>query len=72
MAGIASEVIGLDQSIAYAQHLAEQARAHSPAGNEGYLGRLRDFYDRLDLQIHLDDHDGLDLRAPTHQAGGTR
>jgi hypothetical protein len=34
------EITGLDQSIAYAQHLADQARAHGPAGNEVYLGRL--------------------------------
>jgi hypothetical protein len=30
------------------------------------------FSERLNLQIHLDDNNGLDLRAPTHQAGGTR
>jgi hypothetical protein len=35
-----SEVVGLDQSIAYAEHLAEQAGLHGPDGNEGYLARL--------------------------------
>jgi hypothetical protein len=35
-----AEVLGLTQSIAYAQHLAEQAGQHGPAGNEGYLTRL--------------------------------
>jgi hypothetical protein len=35
------EVTGLDQSIAYAEHLAEQAGAHGPDGNEGYLQHLR-------------------------------
>jgi len=34
------EVLGLDQSIAYAQHLAAEARLHGPDGNEGYLARL--------------------------------
>jgi hypothetical protein len=34
------EVSGLDQSIAYAEHLAAEAGLHSPAGNEGYLTRL--------------------------------
>lgn len=36
------EVAGLDQSIGYAQHLAEQAGLHGPDGNEGYLARLAD------------------------------
>ncbi len=35
-----AEIVGLDQSIAYAQHLAEQAGLHGPDGNEGYLARL--------------------------------
>jgi hypothetical protein len=34
------EVTGLDQCIAYAQHLAGQAATHGPDGNEVYLGRL--------------------------------
>jgi hypothetical protein len=34
------EVLGLDQSIAYAQHLAAEAGLHGPDGNEGYLTRL--------------------------------
>jgi hypothetical protein len=34
------EVVGLDQSIGYAEHLAEQAGAHGPDRNEGYLTRL--------------------------------
>jgi hypothetical protein len=39
-AGLA-EIVGLTQSIAYAQHLAEQAGRHGPDGNEGYLLRLQ-------------------------------
>lgn len=35
-----AEVAGLDQSIAYAQHLAAEAGLHGPDGNEGYLARL--------------------------------
>jgi hypothetical protein len=35
-----AEVIGLTQSIAYAQHLAGEAGQHGPDGNEGYLARL--------------------------------
>ena len=35
--GVSGEVVGLDQSIGYARHLAEQAGAHGPDGNEGYL-----------------------------------
>jgi hypothetical protein len=34
------EVLGLTQSIAYAQHLAAEAGLHGPDGNEGYLDRL--------------------------------
>jgi hypothetical protein len=36
----AGEVVGLDQSIAYAEHLAGEAGQHGPDGNEGYLARL--------------------------------
>ncbi|GGL17752.1 hypothetical protein [Mangrovihabitans endophyticus] len=36
----AGEVTGLDQCIAYAQHLAGEAGQHGPDGNEDYLGRL--------------------------------
>ena len=36
-----AEVLGLTQSIGYAQHLAEQACAHGSDGNEGYLLRLQ-------------------------------
>lgn len=36
-----AEIIGLTQSIGYAQHLAEQAGRHGPDGNEGYLLRLQ-------------------------------
>ena len=35
-----TEVLGLTQSIGYAQHLAEQAGLHGQDGNEGYLGHL--------------------------------
>ncbi|WP_433732558.1 hypothetical protein ACQP2Y_46730 (plasmid) [Actinoplanes sp. CA-051413] len=35
-----SEVIGLDQSIAYARSLATFAGEHGQAGNEGYIGHL--------------------------------
>ena len=35
-----SEVIGLDQSIAYASSLATLAGEHGMAGNEGYIGHL--------------------------------
>ena len=35
-----SEVIGLDQSIAYARSLAAFAGEHETAGNEGYIGHL--------------------------------
>jgi hypothetical protein len=35
-----SEVVGLDQSIAYARSLATFAGEHGPAGNEGYIGHL--------------------------------
>jgi hypothetical protein len=35
-----AEVIGLTQSIAYAEHLAGEAGQHGPDGNEGYLARL--------------------------------
>jgi hypothetical protein len=38
---MSTEVVGLDQSIVYAQHLAEQAESHGPEGNEDYLGHLR-------------------------------
>jgi hypothetical protein len=34
------EIIGLTQSIAYAEHLAAEAGLHGPDGNEGYLARL--------------------------------
>jgi hypothetical protein len=34
------EVVGLDQSIAYAQHLAAEAGLHGPDGNETYLQHL--------------------------------
>jgi hypothetical protein len=37
---MSTEVVGLDQSIGYARHLAEQAELHGPDGNEGYLARL--------------------------------
>lgn len=37
----AGEITGLTQSIHYAQHLAEQAEAHGPDGNEAYLGHLQ-------------------------------
>ena len=37
---IHSEVIGLDQSIAYARSLAVFAGEHGQAGNEGYIGHL--------------------------------
>lgn len=37
-----TEVIGLSQSIAYAEALAATAGDHGPAGNEGYLGHLTD------------------------------
>lgn len=39
-ATMASEVIGLTQSIAYAGALAATAGEHSSAGNEGYIGHL--------------------------------
>jgi hypothetical protein len=34
------EILGLDQSIAYAEQLAQLAAEHAPAGNEGYLAHL--------------------------------
>lgn len=37
---INTEVIGLDQSIAYAEALHEFAAEHAPGGNEGYIGHL--------------------------------
>jgi hypothetical protein len=37
---VSAEVIGLDQSIAYAQHLAAEAGQHAPDGNERYLASL--------------------------------
>ncbi|WP_433732540.1 hypothetical protein ACQP2Y_46685 (plasmid) [Actinoplanes sp. CA-051413] len=40
MSTATGEVLGLTQSIAYAQHLAEQARLHGPDGNQSYLARL--------------------------------
>lgn len=39
-ADLAGEVVGLDQAIGYASGLATFAGEHTPAGNEGYLGRL--------------------------------
>jgi hypothetical protein len=35
-----SEVVGLDQSIGYAQQLQQFAGQHGSAGNEGYIGHL--------------------------------
>lgn len=35
-----AEVIGLDQSIGYAESLAKTAAEHGPGGNEGYIGHL--------------------------------
>jgi hypothetical protein len=35
-----AEVLGLTQSIAYAEHLAAEAGLHGPDGNESYLARL--------------------------------
>ncbi|MGC9670968.1 hypothetical protein ACNTMW_31025 [Planosporangium sp. 12N6] len=37
---VTTEVIGLDQSIAYAKSLAQFAGEHGAAGNEGYIGHL--------------------------------
>lgn len=37
-----AEVVGLDQSIAYARQLAAFAGEHGMAGNEGYVGHLTD------------------------------
>ncbi len=40
MSATNGEVVGLDQSIAYAKSLAGFAGEHGQAGNEGYIGHL--------------------------------
>lgn len=59
--GVDGEVTGLDQSIAYAEHLAAQAGRHSPDGNKAYLSSLAgcrrvEFGDGVDaVQLELTD-----------------